>query len=72
MLRKSLTSIIYASAAAACSAFLLGRNLSSDEGRLRLILVWIVCWGIPLLFFFAYPRFVFADSASLELREQKA
>jgi hypothetical protein len=63
MPRKTLTSIIYAFATAACSAFLFSCNFGVDRNVYALLLGWTVCWGIPLLFVFAYPRFIFADPA---------
>jgi hypothetical protein len=59
----TLTAIIYVVASAACSLFLLSRNL--EAGRWSVLLVyWLFVCALPLLFVFAYPRFLFASSTT--------
>lgn len=63
MLPVKRTSIIYALAAVACSMFTL--TLKMDFGRWsESFILWLCVAAIPLLFVFAYPRFLFADSRS--------
>ena len=62
MRRSTATSIIYG-LAAACSLFMLSRNLEAGGRWSIVLLVWLFIGAVPLLFVFAYPRFLFADSA---------
>jgi hypothetical protein len=58
--RKVLTALIYSFAAVAASLFWVTRQ---QQGTLsEILLVWIVWFAAPLLFVFAYPHFLFADS----------
>jgi hypothetical protein len=61
MQHKTLTVLIYLSAAAATSWFWLGTNPRGGMEPTS-ILAWLFFFAIPLLFVFAYPRFLFADS----------
>jgi len=63
MQRNTATSIIYVLAAAACSICMLSRNLEAGGRWSVLLLFWLFVCAVPLLFVFAYPRFLFADSA---------
>ena len=63
MQRSTATSIIYGLAAAAGSFFMLSRNLEAGGRWSVVLLVWLFVGAVPLLFVFAYPRFLFADSA---------
>jgi hypothetical protein len=63
MQRSTATSIIYGLAAAVCSLFMLSRNLEAGGRWSVVLLVWLFVGAVPLLFVFAYPRFLFADSA---------
>ncbi len=68
----ALTKIIYAVVSAACSLFLLSRNLEAG-GRWSVLLVyWLFSCAVPLLFVFAYPRFLFADSTPQNRRKYAA
>ena len=60
MQRNTITSIIYALAAVACSTFMLSRNASGTWWEF--LIIWLCLAAIPLLFVFAYPRFLFAES----------
>ena len=67
----TLTKIIYAAASAACSLFLLSRKL--EAGRWSVLLIyWLFVCVVPLLFVFAYPRFLFADSTPQNRRKYAA
>jgi hypothetical protein len=68
----TLTKIIYLVAAAACSLFLLSRNLEAGGRWSVLLLYWLFVCALPLLFVFAYPRFLFADSTSQKRRKYAA
>ena len=59
MQRNTATSIIYVLTAVACSIFMLSRNLEADGRWSVLFLVWLIVGAVPLLFAFAYPRFLF-------------
>jgi hypothetical protein len=56
------TKIIYVAASVSCSLFLLSRNLEFGQGWSVLIPHWLFACAIPLLFVFAYPRFLFGAS----------
>ena len=68
----TLTKIIYVVASAACSFFLLSRNLEAGARWSVLLLYWLVVCAVPLLFVFAYPRFLFADSTPQKRRKYAA
>ena len=68
----TLTKIIYVVASAACSFFLLSRNLEAGARWPVLLLYWLVVCAVPLLFVFAYPRFLFADSTPQKRRKYAA
>ena len=55
------TSVIYALAAGALSLFMLSRNLEPNSLWWVLLLLWAFAVAVPLLFAFAYTRFVFAN-----------
>jgi hypothetical protein len=60
VLRKVLTGLIYSSAAVAASLFWVTRQ---QEGALSVVLLsWFVWFAAPLVFVFAYPHRLFADS----------
>jgi FtsH-binding integral membrane protein len=61
MQRNTSTSIIYILTAVACSVFMLSRDLEAGGRWSVLFLVWLIVGAVPLLFVFAYPRFLFAD-----------
>jgi hypothetical protein len=65
----TLTKIIYVAASAACSLFLLSRNLEAGGRWSVLLLYWLFVCAVPLLFVFSYPRFLFADSTSQKRRK---
>jgi hypothetical protein len=60
MRRSAITSIIYALAAVACSMFMLSRNASGAWWEF--LIIWLCVAALPLLFVYAYPRFLFGDS----------
>ncbi|MGA2814317.1 MAG: hypothetical protein ABSG16_23205 [Candidatus Acidiferrum sp.] len=60
MRRKVLTVLIYSFAAIAASFFWITRQQEGDLSAI--LLVWFAWFAVPLLFVFAYPRFLFADS----------
>jgi hypothetical protein len=62
MQRNTFTSIIYGLAVAACSLFMLSRNPEAGGRWSVLLLIWRFLFAGPLLFAFAYPRFLLADS----------
>lgn len=64
-----LTKIIYAVASAACSLFLLSRNLEAGGRWSVLLLYWLFVCAAPLLLLFVYPRFLFADSTPQNCRK---
>jgi hypothetical protein len=66
------TKIIYLVASAACSLFLLSRNLEAGGRWSVLLLYWLFVCALPLLFVFSYPRLLFADSTPRNLREHAA
>jgi hypothetical protein len=68
----TLTKIVYVVASAACSFFLLSRNLEAGARWSVLLLYWLVVCAVPLLFVFAYPRFLFADSTPQKRRKYAA
>jgi len=68
----TLTKIIYVVASAACSFFLLSCNLEAGARWSVLLLYWLVVCAVPLLFVFAYPRFLFADSTPQKRRKYAA
>ena len=68
----TLTQIIYVVASAACSLFLLSRNLEAGGRWSVLLLYWLFVCAVPLLFVFAYPRFLFADSTPQKHRKYAA
>jgi|GEM_PF-2666360 hypothetical protein len=68
----TLTKIIYAGASAACSLFLLSRNLDAEGRWSVLLLYWLFVSAVPLLFVFSYPRFLFADSTLPKHRKYAA
>jgi hypothetical protein len=67
-----LTAIIYIVASAACSLFLLSRNLEAGGRWSVLLLYWLFACAVPLLFVFAYPRFLFSDSTPQNRRKYAA
>jgi len=69
--RKGLTTFIYLSAAAGNSAFWLSRNTQGGTWQAAL-LYWLLFFVAPLLFVFAYPRFLFAPSALQTTRQRSA
>lgn len=58
----TLTAIIYVVASATCSIWLMSRNPDAAGSWSVLVLYWLFACAVPLLFVFAYPRFLFADS----------
>lgn len=68
----TLTKIIYVVASAACSLFLLSRNLEAGGRWSVLLLYWLFVCAVPLLFVFAYPQFLFADSTPQNRRKHAA
>jgi hypothetical protein len=68
----TVTKIIYLVASAACSLFLLSRGLEAGGRWSVLILYWLFVCAVPLLFVFAYPRFLFADSTPQKRRKYAA
>jgi hypothetical protein len=68
----TLTKMIYVVASAACSLFLLSRNLEAGGRWPVLLLYWLFVCAVPLLFVFAYPRFLFADSTPQKRRKYAA
>src|ERR1700682_9584 len=58
-----LPAIIYALTAAVCSAFILSHNGGGQAHWPVLSAIWIVICAAPLIFAFAYARFLFADPA---------
>jgi len=69
---NTATSIIYALTAAAFSVFMLSRNLGTGGRWSVLFLLWLFVCAVPLLFVFAYPRFLFADFAPQNRRRYAA
>jgi hypothetical protein len=57
------TRIIYGAGALAASLFLLTRHLEDGASWPERFVVWILACGIPLLFVFAYPRYLFTPPA---------
>jgi len=66
--RKLLTSVIYISAAAGASFLLFSHGLQAGT-RSAEFLYWLFCSTAPLVFAFAYPRFLFATSPPLKSRQ---
>ena len=62
MQRKIPTVLVYLSAAAAASSFMLNRDIQG-EAWWRVLLIWLIFGAIPLLFVFAYPRFLFTSAS---------
>src|SRR5580704_7698305 len=62
MQRKTATSSIYLTAAAIGSIFVIGHNQQS--GWLEVCILWLCVAAPPLLFVFAYPRFLFSGTVS--------
>ena len=62
MQRKATTSIIYLVTAAAGSLFVLSRNATG--GWLETSIIWLCVAAPPLLFVFAYSRFLLAAPVS--------
>ena len=69
--RKTLTGLIYISAAAGASFLLFSHNLQAGT-RSAEFLYWLFCSAAPLVFAFAYPRFLFATSPPLKSRQRFA
>ena len=63
MHRKAITAVIYLSAAAADSWFWVTRNQEYGISA-QAWMFWLVIFVVPLLFVFAYPRYLFARSPS--------
>lgn len=59
-----LTSFVYGLTAAICSLFMIARNSALDGQWLGVFLVWLIFCIVPLVFAFAYPRFLFDESPS--------
>ena len=59
-----LTSIIYLTTAVALSLFMLGRNTDAGGRWSVFLLIWLLVSAVPLLFVFAYSRFLFAESTT--------
>ena len=71
MQRKTLTILIYLSAAAAASCFLVSRHLL--VGTWSAAFLFHLCFfAVPLLFVFSYPRFLFAVSPQQKNRQRSA
>ena len=68
----TVTKIVYLVASAACSLFLLSRSLEAGGRWSVLLLYWLFVCAVPLLFVFAYPRFLFADSTPQKRRKYAA
>ncbi|MGC1451872.1 MAG: hypothetical protein WA830_17730, partial [Candidatus Sulfotelmatobacter sp.] len=68
----TVTKIIYLVASAACSLFLLSRNLEGGGRWSVLLLYWLFVCAAPLLFVLVYPRFLFADSTPQNRRKYAA
>jgi len=68
--RKALTSLIYGLAALGSSLFWITRR--QDGTWPAGLLYWLLLFSPPLLFVFAYPRFLFAAGTSDECRERSA
>ena len=66
------TKIIYIVASAVCSLFLLSRNLETGGRWSVIVLYWLFVCAVPLLFVFAYPRLLFADSTPQNARKYAA
>lgn len=60
--RPHITSIIYGLAAIACSTFTFSR--AAQGTWWEFLIIWLFIAALPLLFVFAYPRFLFIDSSS--------
>jgi len=60
---KIITLVIYLAAAAATSAYMFPRGIQNVRA-LILPLIWLSIFAVPLLFVFAYPRSLFADSTN--------
>jgi len=67
----TVSSFFYVLTAIATSVFMLSRNLEDFAKWSTLALEWLIRCGPPLLFAFAYPRFLFADSVP-RLRQRNA
>lgn len=65
MTGSKITSIIYLAAAVALSLFMLGRNADAGGGWSAFLLIWLLATTVPLLFVFAYSRFLFAESTTV-------
>ena len=71
MHRNRLTACIYLVAAAAGSCYWASQD-KSDGSFLTFMLVWLLLFGAPLLFVYAYPRFLFVSSETQRNRVQYA
>lgn len=72
MPRSKITPVIYLSTATACSLFMLGRNADAGGRWSAFLLIWLLVAAVPLLFLFAYSRFLFAESTSRGQRKVAA
>jgi hypothetical protein len=69
--RKIATVLIYLSAAAVASGFMVEFDIRNGT-RGEILLYWLALSAVPLLFVFAYPRYLFADPATQEHRQRFA
>lgn len=69
--RKIATVLIYLSAAVVASGFMVEFDMRYGT-RGEILLYWLALSAVPLLFAFAYPRYLFADPATQEHRERFA
>jgi hypothetical protein len=69
--RKITTALIYLSAAVVASGFTIEFDVRYGTRR-EILLYWLALSAVPLLFVFAYPRYLFATPSTQEHRERLA
>jgi hypothetical protein len=66
---KTVTAVIYLSAATALSTLMLSRNSENTGTWSQGLLIWLTSCAVPLLFVFAYPVYVFSALRSEKHRK---
>lgn len=69
---KTVTTVIYLSAATALSTLMLSRNSENTGTWSQEMLIWLISCAVPLLFIFAYATHVFSVSNSEKHRQHMA